>query len=337
MSSTDVDLRRKMDDVIEKHGEWTAMNIHLGDDVHTIKPGIGDQRLRRFVQIAQDTLRRPLQGLKVLDIACCEGQYAIEFALQGAETVGTELREANIAKARFCQEALHLDHLKFVQDDVKNLSKERYGEFDVVLCSGILYHIDTPDVFHFLENVADVCADLLIIDTYVSARPEITVEHRGRTYSGRYYAEHRPDATAEEKLRDLWASVDNTRSFWLTKPSLLNFLSRAGFTTVFDCSVPTMEGLTEDRITLVAIKGQPVEVLSSPATNDYPMKPVPEVLKPRFHQSQDRMIQARRRAGRLIPKPVKQGIKSTLIGLGLMKRDVNPNLPHYWSEPWKRR
>jgi ubiquinone/menaquinone biosynthesis C-methylase UbiE len=337
MSSTQVDLRRKMDQVIEQYGEWTAMNIHVGEDVYTIDPGIADERLRRFMQIARDTLRRPLHGLKVLDLACCEGIYAIEFALQGAETVGIELREANLAKARFSQEALGLDHLKFIQDDVKNVSKERYGEFDLVLCSGILYHLDAPDVFGFLENVADVCGDLLIIDTYVSARPEVNLEHRGRTYSGRYYSEHDPKATAEEKLRDLWAAVENTRSFWLTKPSLLNLLSHLGFTTVFDCEIPAMGGATEDRITLVAFKGEAVEVISSPATNEYPVKPVPEVRKPRLHPSQDRRIQAKRKAGRFLPKPLKRGIKSALIGLGLMKREVDPNLPFYWAEPWKRR
>jgi predicted RNA methylase len=74
----------------------------------------------------------------VLDLACLEAHYAIEFALHGARAVGIEYRDESLAKARFAKEHLRLDKLELFKDDVRNLSRERYGEFDLVICSGIL-------------------------------------------------------------------------------------------------------------------------------------------------------------------------------------------------------
>ncbi len=72
---------------------------------------------------------------------------AVELARLGANVVGIEGREANLAKARFAKEALSLENPEFHQDDVRNLSKEKYGRFDVVLCLGILYHLNRQTFF----------------------------------------------------------------------------------------------------------------------------------------------------------------------------------------------
>lgn len=97
-----------------------------------------------------------LASLRVLGLACLEGLYAVEFARQGARAVGIEGRDVNLEKVRFVKKALGLDNLDLHHDDVRNLSLEKYGEFDVVLCLGILYHLDAPDVFHFVESIGRV-------------------------------------------------------------------------------------------------------------------------------------------------------------------------------------
>ena len=159
-----------LEQVREKYGEWTAMSIHLGSGVHTLQPA-PDARLRRIVQVACDLARKPLSQLRVLDLACLEGHYAIEFAMHGAEVVGIELREQNLTKAQFVKDHLGLDRLSLYRDDVRNLSPEKYGLFDIVICSGILYHLDAPDVFHFVKRIYDVCTHFAIIDTQIACVP----------------------------------------------------------------------------------------------------------------------------------------------------------------------
>lgn len=265
-----IENRRR--EIIERYGQWTSHKIHLGQGLYTIdeQKDVQDDlnksvliqtetRLKSIFQTISDLLKRPLQSLRVLDLASLEGIYAIEPARYGAKTVGIEVREANIEKAKFVQRMLSLDNLELFQDDVRNLSKEKYGSFDVVLCIGIFYHLDTPDVFYFMEKIAEVCDGLLILDTHISFTQEKSYSYQGKTYWGKSYVEHSPGSTLEEREKVLWSSIDNPESFWFTSPSLYNLLTQVGFTSVFECQ--EMKKMYEihkvdDRITLVAVKGQ---------------------------------------------------------------------------------
>jgi SAM-dependent methyltransferase len=229
--------------------------------------------VRRVVQATCDLARRPLAGLRVLDLACAHGAYSIELASRGAEVLGIEGREDWLALAHRGKQEASLSNVEFVQDDVRNLSRERYGEFDIVLCLGILYHLDAPDVFDLVHQVAEVCRDFAIVETHIATAPSLSREWRGRRYWGLSAHEHAADATREEKLKALGASLDNERSFWLTQASLCNVLRHVGFTSVYDCRNPVANlyvgterrfSIWGNRVTLAAIKGQPVTLRVSP-------------------------------------------------------------------------
>jgi hypothetical protein len=202
--------------------------------------------------------------------------------------VAIEGREANIAKAAFAKRVLRLDKIDLIQDDVRNLSRERYGEFDIVLCLGILYHLDSPDVFWFIERLADVCTGFLIIATHTSVAAVELQTHRGHEYWGCWTQEHAPHSTPEERKLALWASLDNQRSFVLTKASLYNSLAHVGFTTAFQCRIPpetiyeypapTTEGL--DWSTFLAIAGSRTSLTSAPLINNHPWENLPDGPRP---------------------------------------------------------
>jgi len=264
-----------LDEIRHRYGEWTGMSIHLGGGLYTLPPK-PDGRLRRILQITCDLAGKPPSELRVLDLACLEGHYGIELAMQGAEVVGIEFREANLAKARFVKDYLHLDHLTFYQDDVRNLSVEKYGQFDLVICAGILYHLTTPDVFHFVRRIHEVCTRLTIFDTHIALEPIATVEFENEIYHGLWYKEHDEAADPETQLKFLWSSVGNVRSFWFTQPSLANIMARIGFSTFYECLNPYHTTLTKDRRVYIAIKGQAASIHSSPQTATMGFAPVPE-------------------------------------------------------------
>ncbi|MGX9180292.1 class I SAM-dependent methyltransferase [Mesorhizobium sp. BHbdii] len=319
------EIKEKKQKIIERFGPWTAGSIHLADQIDTFDEPHWDARLRRFVQIAADLAGKPLEKLRVLDLACLEGQYGIEFALHGADVLAIEGREANLEKVHFAKEVLSLDNLELALNDVRNLDEERHGRFDVVLCLGILYHLDAPDVMDFVERISKVCGKISIIDTHISLSDEASYSWKGKTYWGRYGKEHDTDATSEEKLAALWNSLDNPKAFLFTRASLCNLLRHVGFTSVYECLNPyeyhnpnwplAPEGdrhvVWRDRITLVAIKGRSQPLLSSPITDaspeiDRPERPeyieqlpcIPEV-------SRRRSRGLRSRLSRFLPGPVK--------------------------------
>lgn len=251
-----------IEDVKAAHGDWTAMAIRLADGSYT-RQAQADYRLRRLLQIAADTVRKPLSDCRVLDLACLEGHYAIEFALHGAETVAIELREANIAKAAFAADKLGLKNLTLYQDDVRNLSLDTHGRFDIIICSGILYHLPGPDAAQLIHTMHACCQGILILDTFIATRQDLEIEFNAARYGGTLYVEHKEGASKAEKLGDLWASVDNETSFWFHLPALMDLLHSAGFTTAADVTLPTTPMWAYDRRTFLCIAGTSVEVRST--------------------------------------------------------------------------
>lgn len=278
--------------IIETYGPWTAHSIHLGDGIYTTDEPYDDTRLRQLVHVVSDITNKPFNMLRVLDLACLEGKNGIEFALQGARVVSLEGRATNLEKARFAKDVLLLSNLELMLQDVRELSRDEHGGFDVVLCLGILYHLDTPDVLSFVERMYEVCDRVAIVDTHISLNGKTPVEWKGKTYFGQHVSEHSPTATPEERAKALWGSLDNERSFFFTRTSLCNLLRDVGFTSVYECRSPSWlwysedpaaEGEIEtsrDRVQLVAIKGTPHPLMASPQMNATDELRMPE--HPRF-------------------------------------------------------
>jgi 2-polyprenyl-3-methyl-5-hydroxy-6-metoxy-1,4-benzoquinol methylase len=201
------------------------------------------------------------QRFRLLDLACLEGLFAVEFARAGATTIGVEIREGHIEKARFAARALGLSNCAFVQADVRKMPD--LGRFDAVLCAGILYHLDFPDCVTFLEDIAKRSSDLIIIDSHIaydhiaeSVLPLAPMKEylfRDRPYRGREIIEHAWHVDQQQKAQDhVWASIDNTRSVWLVEDDILAIMLNQGFSLV-QRGFPSIQYATEnpDRPTLV--------------------------------------------------------------------------------------
>ncbi len=265
-------IQKRLNELKSEYGEWT-FDIPLPFDIWTMgNLQIPHARLRRVVQIVSDLSRKPLSDCRILDLGCLDGIFSIEFSQHGANTIGVEIREANIKKAIFCKEVLNLQNLEFHQDDVRNISLETYGKFDAVICSGILYHLPAIDAINLVHTMFKIVDRVVVVDTHVALSPKEQFLHGGDEYWGTTYREHADNATEEEKAKKLLSSADNPTSFWFTRPSLVNLLSKAGFSSVYECFIPahvhSQPGLEHgDRCTFVALKGDICELESSPITN----------------------------------------------------------------------
>jgi 2-polyprenyl-3-methyl-5-hydroxy-6-metoxy-1,4-benzoquinol methylase len=274
-----MDIEQRKKEIIKKHGKWAASNIRLNENTYTISDQLASDeiKLRRILQIVADNASKPMKDLRVLDLACQEGWYAIELARHGAKAVGIEIREPTLERARFVKQALSLDNLEFYQDDIRNLSAEKYGKFDVVLCLGILYHLDAPDIFQFIEKIGEVCEGITIIDTHVSLSARKSYVYKNNKYWGKNYREHLPLTNLKQRAKALCASIDNPNSFWFTRRSLYNILSDVGFSSVYECFNPPEPDKPKDRITLLAKKGERQKLISTvPQANELLPKEWPE-------------------------------------------------------------
>jgi tRNA (mo5U34)-methyltransferase len=110
-----------------------------------------------------DALPSDLTGCSVLDIGCNAGFFALEMKRRGAaRVVGIDSHDGYLAQARFAAEVTQLD----IQ--LQKLSVYRVAElrqrFDLVLFTGVLYHLRHPllalDLIH-----RHVAKDLLVFQS----------------------------------------------------------------------------------------------------------------------------------------------------------------------------
>ncbi|MFH5927200.1 methyltransferase domain-containing protein [Roseomonas xinghualingensis] len=314
------EIARRKAETVRLWGEWTAHNIHLAEDIYTIGPDREADKLRRIVQIVSDLAQKPVEHLRILDLGCLEGGYAIELARHGAEVMAIEGRRANLEKVRFVKEVLGLSNLDLLQDDVRNLDPAIHGHFDVVLCLGLLYHLDAPDVFSFVHQIAAGCHGFAIFDTYVGVQNIQRFEYRGREYWGRLIREHLPQSSMEERLKSRWASLDNPNSVWIAHNSLYNLLSDAGFTSAYECNLPTELSKPGDRFTIVAMKGKTQSLLAMPRANRNAMGRLPKDTHRPYSRKQQFWPVAQERLTNLVPLTWRRSIKRSLPGFSARTR-----------------
>jgi SAM-dependent methyltransferase len=275
------EVARAKREVEDRYGPWTSHNIQLRDDLYTIRPGLvggSEVRLQQIVQVVADVAQAPIDELRVLDLGALEGLFALEFARRGAAVVAIEGREANLEKIRFAKEVLGLDRLELRLEDVRGLDRQKHGEFDVVLCLGLLYHLDSPDVFTLLEQMLDVCRDVTVIETRIHTYHSTRRDYRGRTYWGVVGAEP-PRGTPALSRELLWSSIGNLESFELTRASLCNALADVGYSSVVEAFVPPRV-TDEPRGTFVALKRPSQSILIAPALNERIGDRLPETPAP---------------------------------------------------------
>lgn len=237
-----------------------------GPDAPQVGLGNGD-KVRRVMQLTADFARRPVAELRILDLGCGEGVYAIEAALRGAKVLALDARTERMRDGMAIAARHGLDTLEFRQEDVRAVRRSTHGGFDVVWLLGLLYHLDAPDVFTVLANLRGVCDGLLVVDTLIAPRAEETVEHEGRRYDGRRVREHDDADPPEVRRARVLRSIDNELAFQLTRESLSRALDAVGFSSVVEAHVPLEPEKAADRVTFAAIPGERVTVATYPSVN----------------------------------------------------------------------
>lgn len=103
-----------------------------------------------------------LSGQRVLDIGARDGFFSYECERRGADVLAIDYMPAGQTGFQVTSDLLG-SQVEFQQDNVYNLSAERYGEFDLVLFLGVLYHLRDPMLA--LDRIWDVCRGRLIVET----------------------------------------------------------------------------------------------------------------------------------------------------------------------------
>lgn len=146
--------------LVESFSYW-YQRIYLGQGVYTL----GSPTLHNRVwQLLEPMLPNGLDGASVLDVGANAGYFCIQAKLKGAgKVIGIDNTEVFLRQAEACRAVWGLDiEYRQLDADQLHLLDQR---FDVVVFTGILYHLKNP--LGVLERVSDLCSDAIIVETEV--------------------------------------------------------------------------------------------------------------------------------------------------------------------------
>lgn len=116
---------------------------------------ITDARLRHF-----DSLALPLAGKTVIDVGCGIGHFSALLEERGADVFCVDGRVENIEGLKELYPSRRCAVV-----DVESSELLMHGNFDVVFCYGLLYHLSDPH--GFIKNASKICKEMMIIETCI--------------------------------------------------------------------------------------------------------------------------------------------------------------------------
>ena len=203
-------MNAELDKKFAELGPWVFQFRIEGQDYGGAISAIGDARIEQFFCFAS-------KPETILELGALEGAHTFLLAERPGvrRVLALEGREANLRKARFVQELLQIPNVEFAQANLEHADLAKFGKFDAVFCSGLLYHL--PEPWKLIEQLPAVAPVLFIWTQYA---PENEATDIGRGWRGKIHVEGGPDEPLSGMSRT---------STWLTLPSLREVLAASGY------------------------------------------------------------------------------------------------------------
>ncbi len=113
----------------------------------------------------------PVEGSRVLEIACGTGRFTVMLAERGADIVGLDISEAMMAQGREkARRAGVADLVEFIRGDAARLPYPD-DHFDAVFAMRFFHLADTPA--KFLAEMARVSESIVFFDTFNGASTRV--------------------------------------------------------------------------------------------------------------------------------------------------------------------
>ena len=108
-------------------------------------------------------------GLKehtAVDLACHQGYFTMALAERGARhVIGIDARAEHVDDSRLIAEAKGLRNVEIMRGDVHRIDPATVGKHDLVLCFGLIYHLEDP--VGALRVARSLCKGTCIVETQV--------------------------------------------------------------------------------------------------------------------------------------------------------------------------
>jgi len=221
-----------------------------------------DQKHYQEMDIARErTVRQLLPDLgsvfgssksTAVDVACGLGHHTNVLHELGFEVLGIDARAVNVEEGR-----RRFPNLRFEVADAEDPALSELGRFDLVLCLGLLYHLENP--FRVIRNLSAMASKLAVVESvcYPSTEPVLVLMDENES----------PDQGL------------NYVAYYPSEPALVRMMQRAGFAHCYvPLKMPEHPVYEQDdrgfrrRTFLVAAKSPISSALLRPCSDPTPLK-----------------------------------------------------------------
>jgi SAM-dependent methyltransferase len=220
----------------EKLQPWITRFHLAGADYGGNFDALNDARLAQFFEIFPNVE-------SVIELGSLEGGHSFALAQNPSvkRVLAIEGREKNIAKAKLVQKILGDKKVEFVEGDIEKLDFEKFGQFDAVFCSGLLYHLPKP--WELIPKLARLSPNIFI---WTQISEEAKAKKMRSGWRGKFYR--------EGGLFDPLSGLSK-KSFWLSLGSLISLLTENGYreTKIIEHDLAHPNGAA---VTLAATRGK---------------------------------------------------------------------------------
>jgi tRNA (mo5U34)-methyltransferase len=105
-----------------------------------------------------------MNGLSLADVGASNGYFSFQARKRGARVVAFDFRHkdnSGFGLAQYINGVIDIEHH---QINVLDITREKYGQFDIVLALGLLYHVCDP--YRALANCAALSRERLLVESY---------------------------------------------------------------------------------------------------------------------------------------------------------------------------
>lgn len=128
---------------------------------------IHETRLRMLDDALGQAFPQGVASRRAVDLACHQGYFSLQLAQRGfAEVVAVDARPEHIADVELIRSACGVNSVRPHLSDVHAVDGAAIdAPFDLVLCFGLLYHLEDP--IGALRTARRLCKDLCVVETQV--------------------------------------------------------------------------------------------------------------------------------------------------------------------------
>lgn len=176
------------------------------------------------------------EGKSVLELGPLEGSHSYMIEKYGAqEVVAIEANKQAYLKCLISKEILRLEKCRFLLGDFERYLEESDRTFDVIVASGILYHLNDP--VRILDHICNRCETLVLWTHYFDStamhasdlrRRPFAEQETLKDYNGRTYRLHRR-SYQQAWMAEGYCGGPEDDHYWMERDQIVALCKDNGF------------------------------------------------------------------------------------------------------------